>query len=356
MTITGLRPSLVTRLLGGTTSSSTGLPIGRFIGIGIFAILALIVGLNANVQWQASLTLALLSCMGALALNLLMGTAGQVSIGNAGLLAVGGFSTVWFDSIGIPFPLDLVGSALVAGLVGLIVGLPALRLRGLYLAIATLAAHFVILFVALQYQNAGAGPAGFILKPVFPGKIAQAQSTWLVVVVIAVVLTLLLVGMLMSGKTGRTWRLIRDHESVVSTFGINATRWKLSAFVISSIILGVQGSLFAHYLGALSTDSFTLAVAVTYIAMVVLGGLDSLGGAIIGALIISLLPTVVPTLITSVAGNAVSPTFGAYLSTIIYGGLILVVVVFVPKGIVGSLRAFVVKRAAQSGGRQGGSE
>lgn len=330
----------LSRLLVPTAPSSTGLfPRRRMIGIGIFSVVALAAGLLANIQWQTSITLALLTCMGAASLNLLMGTAGQVSLGNAAMLAVGAFSTVWFLGVGVPFPFDVAGAGLTAAIAGLIIGFPALRLRGLYLAIATLAAHFIIIFLAVQYQNAAAGPSGFVLDPVIPGKLAQSQAIWVVIVVVVLAFVSIIVGALSSGRSGRTWRLIRDHENVVSAFGINATRWKLGVFVISSAILGVQGSLFAHYSGALSTESFTLGVAILYVAMVIIGGLDSLAGSILGAILISLLPTVVPAIVKAFSDDSASPAFGANLSTIVYGALILVFVVFLPKGIVGSAAA-----------------
>lgn len=315
----------------------------RLIATGAFTVVVIVVGLVANIQWQTTLTLAMLTCMGSLALNLLMGSAGQVSMGNAGMLAVGAYSSVWFLSVGIPFPLDVVAAAVAAGVAGLIIGTPALRLRGLYLAIATLAAHFIILFLAVQYQNAAAGPSGFILEPVIPGRLRESQAIWIVIIAIVVALTILLVAWLMSGRTGRTWRLIRDHENVAVTFGIDTTKWKLAAFVISSAILGVQGSLFAHYSGGLSIESFTLGVAILYIAMVVIGGLDSIGGSIFGALLLSSLPTVVPAIVTLLPGGGGSPAFGANLSTVIYGALILIAVVFIPRGVVGALRSRLLR-------------
>jgi branched-chain amino acid transport system permease protein len=236
-----------------------------------------------------------------------------------------------------------VCAAAASGIIGLIIGIPALRLRGLYLAIATLAAHFIILFLAQQYQNAYAGPAGFIVNPAFPGTLEQSQQDWLVVLAIIAALALLLVGLLTTGRSGRAWRMIRDHENVATTFGINVTRWKLSAFVISSAIFGVQGSLLAHFSGGVSTDSFTFGVAITYVAMVVIGGMDTLAGAIVGAVLITLLPTVVPDIMSSLDSSA-SPSVSANLSTIIYGALIVIFVVFVPRGIVGTLGSLPIRR------------
>lgn len=335
MTDVKVLPIRRTRAMGSAGGPSLR---GRLIATGAFVVVMIAIGLLVDIQWQTTLTLALLTCMGALALNLLMGTAGQVSLGNAGMIAVGAFSSVLFLNLGIPFPLDVVAAGLAAGVAGLIVGTPALRLRGLYLAIATLAAHFIIIFLVVQYQNIAAGPAGFLLDPVVPGKLRQSQSIWVVIVVVVLGLVMLLIGSLMSGKTGRTWRLIRDHENVAPVFGIDTTKWKLIVFVVSSMILGVQGSLFAHYSGALSVESFTLGVAILYVAMVIIGGLDSVVGAVVGALFLSLLPTVVPAILQLVSPGGASPTFGAHLSTIIYGALILLFVVFIPKGIVGWVR------------------
>jgi branched-chain amino acid transport system permease protein len=314
----------------------------RFIWAGVFVALALVAGFTTGIQWQASIILALLACLGALGLNLLMGTAGQVSIGSAALLAVGSFSSVWFVSEGIPFPLDIVCAAVASGMAGLIIGMPALRLRGLYLAISTLAAHFIILFLAQQYQNKDAGPAGFIVNPAFPGTLEQSQQDWLVVTAIIAALALLLVGLLTTGRSGRVWRMIRDHETVAPTFGINVTRWKLSAFVISSVIFGVQGGLLAHFSGDVSIDSFTFGVAITYVAMVVIGGMDNLGGAVVGAVLITLLPTVVPDLVSALASSA-SPSVSANVSTIIYGALIVIFVVFIRQGIVGALSTLLAR-------------
>ena len=167
----------------------------------------------------------------------------------------------------------------------------------------------------------------------------------IIVVVLAVILVL--VGALMSGRTGRTWKMIRDHEEVVAVFGINATRWKLGAFVISSMILGLQGGLMAHFSGLVSTEGFDLHVAIIYLAMVVVGGLGSLPGAVIGALLISLMPDIIPALIRLVSPAGSSPVLGANISTIIYGALILVFVVFAPKGIAG-----IVRRASDAVSRR----
>jgi len=320
----------------------------RLIGIAVFAAIALVIGSAASLQWQLSITMAVLACMGAAALNLLMGTAGQASIGSAGMLAAGAFSTVWLTHAGVPFPLDVGIAATFTGAIGLVVGIPALRLRGLYLALATLAAHFVILFVALQYQNAAAGPEGFIIPYVIPGTMREAQSSWLIIIVVVASLTLALVAILMDGRTGRTWRMVRDHEVVAPTFGISTTRWKLAAFVISSVIFGLQGSILVHYTGALTTESFTLAVAISYIAMVVVGGLDTIAGAIVGALTITLLPTVLQESLRSLEGVGVSPAAGAHLGHVVYGALILVFVVFMPGGIANAVAKLVRTRLRRS--------
>src|SRR5579859_580993 len=217
------------------------------------------------------LNTCLLAVFGAVALNLLMGTAGQVSIGNSAFLAVGAFATVFAVKSGIPFPGDMIFAALAAAAVGAVIGLPALRLRGLHLALATLAGFFIVTYFASQYQSnaKGGGSGGFFIPVLFQAQGltgGQQYWAWTLVALVAV----LIVGAMRLDKfrSGRAWRMIRDHEIAAHTLGIPVTRYKMSAFAISSAVIGFQGALGAHLSGSVSVDQFTLGVAIAYIAMV----------------------------------------------------------------------------------------
>jgi branched-chain amino acid transport system permease protein len=279
----------------------------------------------------------LLAAVGAIALNLVMGTAGQVSIGNAAFLGVGSFSTVWFLSQGVPFPLDIALAAVTAGVVGLLVGLPALRLEGLYLALATLAAHFIVYFVCDRYQTSQLGHgSGFLVDPLFQSYGLDGQQrawAWLLFGILAAVI--LVACRLLVGKSGRAWRLIRDHEVVAPAMGINVTRYKLTAFVISSMLIGFEGGLLAHLSGVVAVDNITLAVAIAYLAMVLIGGLDSVTGAVIGAFLITALPTFVNRVLPSIVGDGAAAVHVPQISQVVYGLLIILFVTRSPQGLVG---------------------
>jgi branched-chain amino acid transport system permease protein len=279
----------------------------------------------------------LLAMVGAVALNLLMGVAGQASIGNAAFLAVGGFSTVVFERAGLNPVLGIVAAALVAAAVGLVVGLPALRIVGIYLVLATLAAHFIVLFFAERYQTDEKAVAGFQVAPFFHGhgQLAEQRSwAWLLTGLVGIVV--IIVALVSHGRAGRAWRMVRDHEIAAPALGIEVRHFKLSAFVLSSAIIGMQGAFAAHLTSSVSSDSYTLAIAIAYIAMIVIGGLDSIPGALLGAVIITWLPTLIPVVVERVTGSAGSSSIHApRIAQIVYGLFIVVFVTLSSGGIVG---------------------
>jgi len=277
----------------------------------------------------------LLAAIGAFALDLLMGTGGQVSIGNAAFLAVGAYTTVWATQTGVAFPFDVILAGVVAGLVGLVVGVPALRIRGMYLALATLAAFYIVGFFVQQYQSKKAGAVGFFLTPVFSGDIFQQQTSWAWLLAAILALTILVLSWLRSGRSGRAWRMIRDHELASSSMGIPVARYKLILFVISSAIIGTQGGLTARFTGSVTHESFTLALSISAVAMILIGGLDTAAGPLVGAAVIMTLPLLVPQVVGAFASSAsISADAGGY-SQIVYGVLIVVFIVGAPKGLSG---------------------
>ena len=277
-----------------------------------------------------------LAVIGALALNLLMGTAGQVSIGTAAFLAVGAFSSVFLTRSGINFPWDVIVATLFSGAVGLVFGLPALRLRGLYLALSTLAAQFVILYVTNDYQQSSplGAAVGFSVPEVFTGHgLDQQGQDWAWLLAIVVIVVMLIVRALMRTQSGRSWRLIRDHEVIAGTLGVNVARYKLIVFVLASALIGLEGALTAHFSGSVTTSTFTFLLAVQYIAMILIGGLDSIAGAVIGATLITLLPTLVSNILPGIIGQGQAALHGAQYSQIVYGILVLIFVTMAPGGI-----------------------
>jgi branched-chain amino acid transport system permease protein len=308
---------------------------------------ALLAAITAYYATEASsfhlfvLNTCLLAVIGAVALNLLMGTAGLVSIGNSAFMAVGAFTAVFVTKLGLPFPIDVAAAALAAALVGLVIGLPALRLRGLHLALATLAGFFIVSYFANLYQSKGkgGGSGGFFIPVLFQNQgFVGGQQYWAWTLLVVVVLLIIATTRLSRNKSGRAWRMIRDHEIVAHTLAIPVTRYKMLAFALSSALIGFQGALAAHLNGSVTVDQFTLGVAIAYIAMVLIGGLDSVLGAVIGAFLVTALPTLVPLVITAVVGPLKQASQGPALAEIIYGLLVIVFITSSPNGIVGLLR------------------
>jgi branched-chain amino acid transport system permease protein len=301
------------------------------------------------------LNTCLLAAIGAIALNLLMGTAGLVSIGNSAFLAVGAFSAVFAVKSGVPFPGDLVLGAVVAAAAGVVIGLPALRLRGLHLALATLAGFFIVQYFATLYQSKGkgGGSGGFFVPVLFQGQgFTGGQQYWAWTLLVIVGLLVLVATRLSAERSGRAWRMIRDHEIVAHTLGIPVTRYKMIAFALSSALIGFQGALAAHLNGSVSVDQYTLALAIAYIAMVLIGGLDSVLGAVIGAFLVTALPTVMPILLTSVLGRLPIARQGPAVAEILYGVLVIVFITSSPQGIVGLLRNIGRSRLLSAGQRR----
>ncbi|WAX58392.1 branched-chain amino acid ABC transporter permease [Jatrophihabitans cynanchi] len=320
--------------------------------------LALVTALMTSTQSSYNLFIyntALLACIGAIALNLLMGTAGLVSIGNAAFLATGGYSAVFFLRSSVPFPFDLLLAGVVAAVLGLIVGLPALRLRGLSLALATLAGFFIVVYLATQYQSKarGAGSAGFNFAPLFQSKGFDGKErywAWLLWAVVSGIVVL--VWLLTRGKAGRAWRLLREHEGVAATVGVPVTTYKLTAFVISSFFIGVQGGLAAHYDGTVTIENYTLLLSIQFVAMILIGGLDSILGAVIGAGLVTWLPYLVPKITRVFMNESSAALKGPQISTIVYGLLIIIFITRSPDGIVGWFRALRVSPLWRRGRRR----
>ncbi len=297
-----------------------------------------------------TLNACLLAVFGAVALNLLMGTAGLVSIGNSAFLAVGAFSAAFAVRSGIPFPGDVVFGAVLAGLVGVVIGLPAVRLRGLHLALATLAGFFIITYFTNEYQSkaSGGGTGGFSVTPLFTSAgLTGQQKDWAWFLFALVAILVLGATRIAHERSGRAWRMIRDHETVAHTLGIAVTRYKMLAFALSSAVIGFEGGLALHLSGAVTTNEFTLQLAITYIAMVLIGGLDSVAGAVIGAVLVTALPAIVPNLVTGIIGAQSATSDGSAIAEIIYGLLVMVFIMSSPQGIVGLLRALAQAHVTQ---------
>lgn len=246
-----------------------------------------------------------IACVGAIGLNLLTGVTGLISIGQSGFLATGAYTTSlliadygWREE-----PALIMGGAAAAAL-SVVIGIPSLRLKGLYLAITTLAFSFIVLHVILYAENFTHGPNGVRLtKPQFLGLDLTRERELYFFILAVLILTALFALNLLRSRVGRAWIAIRDQDIAARVMGISLIRYKLLAFAVSSFIVGIAGGLIAFQLRFISVDVFSLLVGVEALAMIIVGGLGSVAGAILGAVFITMLPEVARMLLGFLPGQ-----------------------------------------------------
>jgi branched-chain amino acid transport system permease protein len=276
----------------------------------------------------------LLASIGAVALMLLTGYAGQISLGHAGLLAAGAFTAgILYKEVGAPIWITLPASGAVGALLGVIFGLPSLRLRGLYLAVSTLALHFIVIHVGSEYET----KRGFSTGVLIDSPVSDPRA-WYFLLLVAATATVLLSLNLLRTRTGRAWRAIHGREAVAGALGISVHRAKLSAFVVSSALTAIAGCLFAYYRGFVSAEAFSLFLTIQYVAMVIIGGIGSLLGALLGAVFVVLFPYAIEALmrVPAVAERLSSLIFAVNYAA--FGAVMIVFLVFEPQGLVGIWR------------------
>ncbi len=297
--------------------------------------------LNTNMT-QLNITLIVL--VGALGLNLLTGYTGLISIGNAGFFALGAIvaATIGIRWAHLPFVLVVLIAGCAGAGVGAIVGLPALRIRGIYLLLATLGFHFVMVFLFLKYQTKWFGFGGIqFSRPASAfGVVLNTDIRWYYFLLGAAAIALLLTRNLLQSRRGRAFVALRDHEIAAAMCGINVARARVTSFAISSFMITAIGAAYVWYLGAASADTFTLLFAIQFIAIIVIGGEGSLLGTVLGALLWQLIPNMLVAF-SEMAGG-LSPglhqtitTWQTQITNIIFGVLILVIIVFNPSGLSG---------------------
>jgi branched-chain amino acid transport system permease protein len=239
-------------------------------------------------------TIIFLTLPGAIALNLLQGVAGQVSAGNPAFMGIGAVVTCFmvYQWHHVNFLLVLVAAGLVAAFAGLLVALPALRVRGLYLLISTIALNQIVFYGILIYQQKSVGQAGWSIPlPTIPGLITiDKPIKWYYFLLVFAVLSMLLMANIVRTRIGRAWIAVRDGDIAAEIIGVNVTRAKVDAFVITSFVIGVQGALFAYYTQVIQNTLFTFDLAILYISIVIIGGMASTFGTVLGTILVIGLP------------------------------------------------------------------
>ena len=314
------------------------------IGIAVILLLAfVIVPFTATPYlFSAILIPFLILSLAALGLNILTGYAGQVSLGTAAFMAVGAFASYNFmlRVPGMPILLAFAGGGVMAALVGILFGLPSLRIRGFYLAVATLAAQFFIVWFLTRvgwitnYSTSGVITAQQVV--ILGYAFTTPAAKYLLILSIVSLLALAAKNMA-RGNVGRSWMAVRDMDVAAEVIGIRLMRAKLLAFAVSSFYCGVAGALFAYlYLGTVEPEAFNLDLSFRILFMVIIGGVGTVMGSFLGAAFVTLLPvflSVTVRFLDNILGLHIAESTISNLELIVFGGLIIFFLIVEPHGL-----------------------
>jgi branched-chain amino acid transport system permease protein len=306
-----------------------------------FLLAALIIVLLTTPMWWGMRWLSVANLIGitiiaATGLNILTGYCGQLSIGHAGFIAVGAYtSAILTKQYDFPFLGALICSGILAGLVGIIFGIPSLRVKGFYLAISTIAAQFIIIWVINHWDNVTGGFLG-ITAPVASifGIEFGTQKSFYYLLLPIVIIVIYIAKNLARTRVGRAFVAIRDNDLAAEVMGINLFRYKLLAFFIGCFLAGIAGSLMAHWYGSITGEFFSITNSILYVGMIIIGGLGTTLGPIFGVIFIILLQEGIKFIAPSLESIFSLPAgFTAGLGPMVFGLVIILFLVIEPRGL-----------------------
>jgi branched-chain amino acid transport system permease protein len=299
--------------------------------------LAVVVALPFYVSpfWLNVLDQIGIAIIGAIGLNILVGYTGQISLGQGGFLAVGAYTAGVVVAKSNASPLvGILAAVLVTAAVGAFFGLPALRLKGLYLAIATLASQQIIVWAVIHWDWLTGGTGALVLEPVTVfGWTPTGDFEWYWVIMAFAALATVTATNLFRTGVGRAFIAVRDHDIAAEAIGVDPARYKVLAFAISSAYVGLAGALTAYWTQILTWERFTLDVSILYLAMIIVGGLGSIQGAIYGAAFMIALPSYLDQLSLRVSPESFLATDLPGIKLLVFGLTIVLFLVFEPKGL-----------------------
>jgi branched-chain amino acid transport system permease protein len=316
------------------------LPVARWAAAVLAVIFFLVLPLTLHEYYLSVANLVWVAVIGALGLNILVGYTGQVSIGHGAFMSVGAYTAANLATrLDSPWPVNLLAGGLMAAAVGAIVGIPSLRIKGLYLAIATLAGQLIIEWTInhVTFISGGVQASIEVPRPRLGAMVLDSQRDMYYFLLVFVVLAIVGTMNLVRSRVGRAFIAIRDQDIAAEIIGINIFRYKLLAFAISSFYAGVTGVLYTYFLGIANYEQFQIGVSIDYLAMIIIGGLGSVLGSIFGAIFVTLLPIAIRYSMEAFGGiffsQATVLNLIPNLRLVLFGALIIAFLIVEPEGL-----------------------
>ena len=316
------------------------LPITRWTAAFFAVLFIVVVPLSMHEYYLSVFNLVFIAIVGALGLNILVGYTGQISIGHAAFMSVGAYTAANLATkLGLPFWVTLPAGGLMAAFIGAIVGVPSLRIKGTYLAIATLASQLIIEWIINHTPAISGGAAASIEvpRPALFGVPLKSQTQLYYFLLFFAIVAIVATMNLARSRIGRAFVAIRDQDIAAEIIGINIFRYKLLAFSISSFYAGVCGVLYTYYFGIANYEAFQINISIDYLAMIIIGGLGSVLGSILGAIFVTMLPIAIRIFVETFGGffwdTAALSAVAASMRLVIFGLLIIVFLVVEPEGL-----------------------
>ncbi|MFK7731444.1 MAG: branched-chain amino acid ABC transporter permease [Pseudomonadales bacterium] len=306
---------------------------GQRFWFGLLALLVIVAPLFLDTFYLGELSLVYIYAIAGIGLMLLVGHTGLVSLGHAAFLAIGAYAHSWFIAKGLPLPLSMLLAGLISASAGAMVGRPTLRMTGIYLAIATLAFAHIVEQIIAHWESVTGGFRGQVVPDALLLGFDLSRGVPFYYLCLATVVLCLLAALnLLRSPTGRSMVAIRDSEISAQSMGINLARTKTIAFAVSAGFTGIAGALFAHKLGYLAPDAFTMLTSIQLLLMVVVGGLGSMHGVFYGAIFIVVLPQFIA-IMRDTLPAAIGQLPG--LEPGLFGLILVLFLIFEPLGIYG---------------------
>jgi branched-chain amino acid transport system permease protein len=331
---------------------------GYVVSYGLLLVVLLIAPYVLSSYLMSQLVFVCIYATVGVALLILTGFTGQASLGHAAFLAIGAYTAAYLQKYNVPFPVYFLAAGALTGLIGALVGFPALRLQGIYLVIATISFAFIVEEILARWESVTNGNEGLRIKAVslLGVTVSRDSPTFYFLCLAVLVLTIVGTLNLLRSPTGRAFVAIRDSETAARSMGVNVALYKVKSFAISAAITGFAGVLFAHKLSFISPEMFTLQLSIEFNIVILIGGTFSLHGAVLGAIFIVMIDPFLTYLKDDMPGiiAGIAATFGAGTATAaniqskvaafaslnglkgaIYGIIIMLFVLFEPLGIYG---------------------